>query len=262
MRIRIQTILPLAILLTLSGLTASAQLVPQATPGGVNAVLTRLFGDVNAFSAKAEAKVKGPDARPIMNTPMTFSLLDTKIRVEVNMSEIESDQIPAMAKASFKQMGMDKVVSVVRPDLKASYVIYPGLESYMEMPLSQEDVLSLSTTPKIEKKPLGNEKVGGKDCVKQQVIVTDSKGNRQVATTWNATAMRGFPIQIETSDGTNAVTILFKQVSFARPALQNFDLPPNYTKYDDPQALVRAAMQKMMGDLGGGLQGLPKSDGN
>jgi len=244
----------------------NAQLVPQTTHGGVNAVFARLFGDVNAFSAKAETRVVGPDGREIMNTPMIFSLLDAKIRVEVNLSEIKSAQIPSLAAASFKQMGMDKVVSVVRPDKNASYVIYPNLKSYLQLPLTAEDVRSLTTTPKIEREPLGEVSIEGRPCMKTRVTIIDASGNRQQATTWNALAMEGFPIQMEAGDGKNTMTIRFKQVSFARPAARNFDLPPGYTRYDDPQDLVRGLMQKMMGDLGGSLgeelQGLPTPPGN
>ena len=34
-----------------------------------------------------------------------------------------------------KAMGMEKFVTISRPDKKTSYMIYPGLQSYLEMPM-------------------------------------------------------------------------------------------------------------------------------
>ena len=33
-----------------------------------------------------------------------------------------------------KSMGMDTMISISRPDLKLMYLVYPGLNSYAEMP--------------------------------------------------------------------------------------------------------------------------------
>ena len=118
--------------LTLSGgFTAQAQM-PGGPQTGVNAAMTKLFGKNTAFSAKAEVRMLDKAQKQTMSMPMLFALLDGKIRVEMDMTQIKSKEMPADMAGTLKQMGMDKMITIVRPEKKTTLVVYPALQGYAE----------------------------------------------------------------------------------------------------------------------------------
>ena len=81
---------------------------------------------------------------------------------------------------------------------------------------------------KVETTQVGKETVDGHDCVKNQVTVTDKDGNKHVSTVWNASDLKDFPVKIVMNEGGNATTMLYKNISFAKPAASQFD-PPSWS---------------------------------
>ena len=245
----------LALTLVALGVSNHAAFAQMKAPGataGVNASLTKLFGDITAFSAKAEVHVYGPDQKEKIMTPMTFALLDNKVRVEIDMTKMVSKDIPADAAASMKQMGMERVVSIMRPDLKATYVIFPALESVVKMPMPKEELAAYEKKPKLEKTALGKETLDGHPCVKNKVVVTDADGHTDEATLWNATDLKDFPVQIMSMEKGDSVTIRYRDVRFAKPDAKQFATPTGYKEYDDIGSLMQGVMKKMMKDVGAG----------
>ena len=66
--------------------------MPAGGPPGWNAAMTRLFGDVKAFSAKAEMRALDKFGQPAIQVPMNFALLDSKIRMHQLMMAIAQKQ--------------------------------------------------------------------------------------------------------------------------------------------------------------------------
>src|SRR5689334_3014724 len=93
---------PTLAILVLSGFTGFAQVPGAGSPAGVNATLTKLFGNVTAFSARSEVQVLDKDRKEKVSTPMNFALLDNKIRVEIDMTQMKNKDLPASAAASLK----------------------------------------------------------------------------------------------------------------------------------------------------------------
>src|SRR6266511_4230889 len=52
--------------------------VGVGSPPGWNAAMTKLFGDIKAFSAKAEMWAPDISGQPAIQVPMNFALLDNK----------------------------------------------------------------------------------------------------------------------------------------------------------------------------------------
>ena len=123
---------------------------------------------------------------------------------------------------------MDRVVSISRPDKQTTYVIYPGIQSYLNLPLAQGEVAALEQGLKLEKTVLGKETLDGHACVKNKVVIRNDKGSVLEALTWNAADLKDFPLQIEMNDKGNTVQMHFTQVSFAQPDPKQFELPANY----------------------------------
>ena len=61
------------------------QMPGGAGPAGVSSALTKLFGKTTAFSAKGEMQVTDTTGHEVAFWPMDFSLLDKKIRVEIDL---------------------------------------------------------------------------------------------------------------------------------------------------------------------------------
>ena len=232
--------------LWLANLTAVAQLPGADSPAGVNAILTKLFGNITAFSAKADVRVVDKSQKETMNVVMNFALLENKVRVEIDMAQMKTKNLPAGAGESMKQMGMDRIVSIIRPDKKVMYIIYPGMQSYLNMPLPKEEVDALEKNPKIEKTALGKETIDKHLCVKNKVVITDDKGQKNEAIVWNATDLQDFPVQIQTLEKENTVVMRYRDVQFARPDAKQFDPPAGFAEYSDVSQLMQGVMKKMM----------------
>lgn len=216
------------------------------------AAMNKLFGGNQSFSAVMEFQTSGRNGNN-MTMPGKFCFDNGKSRFEMNMSEMQGSSMPPGATQQMKAMGMDTMISISRPDLKLTYLVYPGLNSYAAM--TPQDS-SASTAPddfKVETTELGKEAVDGHDCVKNKVIVTDKEGNQHESTVWNATDLKNFPVKIVTTEQGNNGTMLFKNISMTKPAASNFEPPTGLTKYDNVQTMMQTEMMKKMG---GGM-GMP-----
>ena len=160
--------------------------------------------------------------------PMDLAALDNKVRLEINLAQMQSAQFTAATLAQLKQAGMDHVVSVFRPDKKATYIMYPGVQSYLSIPLAKGEAEAMEKGLKLEKSSLGKETIDGHPCVKNKITVRGDKGPVLEAVTWNASDLKDFPLQIQLKEKDNKVLMHFSQVSLARPDAKQFDLPAAY----------------------------------
>src|ERR1051326_4321246 len=114
--------------------SAHAQLSSAPALGLDFGLLSKLSGDVTAFSAKAEMKVFDKNQKEKITTPFDLALLDNKVRVELDATRMSNVSVPGAADA-LKQLGMDRVITLILPDKKANYMIFPGLQTYVNTPL-------------------------------------------------------------------------------------------------------------------------------
>ena len=211
----------------------------------MTAAMSKLFGDVKAFSAKADVKVTDGSQKEVVSMPMDFSFLDGKMRVELDMTQMKNSTMPPGAADQLKTMGMARVVSIIRPDQKQVFIAYPDNKVVMKMPLPDDQADAAGKDAKLEKTELGKETIDGHACVKNKVSLPDGKGKNFEATTWNATDLKDFPIQIETKEKENTSTIHFAKVQLEKPDAKQFELPEGYTQYNSPQELMQGMMSKM-----------------
>ena len=83
--------------------------------------------------------------------PMEFAVLDGKVRLDIDLSQVQSKDFTPSTLATLKQAGMDRMVSVFRPDKKVTYLIYPGVQSYQELALSKGETEAAEKGLKLEK---------------------------------------------------------------------------------------------------------------
>lgn len=246
-------------LFALGFISASAQ--PGAHgPIGVGArgaslsgVMAKLFGENSSFSATMEMQTRSGSPEEAMSMPGKISYTDRKSRFDMDLTQAKGAQIPPGTGAQMKSMGMDKMISISRPDKKLTYMIYPGLQAYTETAIQNPEAAKPGSDFKIETSELGKETVDGHPCVKNKSIVTDKEGKKHEATTWNATDLKNFPIKIEQAENGTTSTWIFKDIKLAKPDSSLFDPPADFTKYASMQEL----MQQVMLQRFGAGQGLP-----
>lgn len=239
-------LLPALVVLFVSSLAGFAQLGGPPSLGLDFGLLSKLFGDATAFSAKVELQVFDKDQKEKMSAPLDFAMLDNKVRVEMDTTRMKNKDMPDGAAVMLKQFGLDRVTSLVRPDKKTIYLIIPSQQSLVNMPMPQADVDAFQSKPKIEKAVLGKETLDGHPCVKNKVVITDDKGEKRESTVWYATDLKNFPVQILTKEKDDTVILRFRQVQLAKPAAKQFDVPTGYQEYNDVQAMMQGVALKLM----------------
>lgn len=236
--------------LCLVAVSARAQFGPGAGKGlSLSGSTAKLFGENKAFTGSMELQAISPQG-PV-TVPGKIFFLDGKARFEMDMAETKSPAIPPGAGAQMKAMGMDKITMISRPDKKVSYMVYPGLQAYLETPMEDSEAEKPESDSKLEETEVGKEKLDEHDCVKNKAVVTDKDG-RHESTVWRATDLNKFPVKIEQTEGGNLSTMTFKDVKLTKPDVKQFDAPTDYKKYDSMMALT----QEMMKRAGAG--GAPK----
>jgi hypothetical protein len=232
------------------GLLAAGLVRAQpAAPAGpnFNPAMDKLFGDNQTFSATMELQTTDPQ----QDTPLTMPgkvFFDTgKSRFEMDLTQLKSSRMSAAEAAQMKQMGIEKIVLIGRPDKKISYLVYPGLQSYVENSMPEAESSESPADFKVQTTELGKETVDGHPCVKNQVIITDKQSNTNEFLTWNATDLKNFPVKVQITGADKPATMTFKDVSFAKPDTAQFEPPSGFTKYDSMMAMMRDQLMKQMG---------------
>ena len=220
---------PVALLVVLLSVNAAVARAPATgTPTSINTAFVKLFGAAGAFTAKVDTQVLDPYQQENVRLRMDFAASEGKVRLEINLAQMQSKDLPPSKVAELKEAGMERVISLFRPDKKVTYIVYPGTQSYLSMPLTKEDIDAFEKGLKLEKSPLGKETLDGHDCMKNKVVVTDTNGPVLQAVTWNAADLKDFPLQIEMKEKGNTVRMHFTELRFTKLDPQQFDVPPAY----------------------------------
>ncbi len=200
---------------------------------------TELIGTNQSFSATMEYQIFRQSGDNVTMSGK-FSFDHGKSRLEMNTSEMQGSKILPGAIRQLKSMGMNRMLSITRPDLKLAYIIYPDLKTYAV--ITQHDPFANATAGdfKVETTVLGKETMEGHECVKVNIVAIDKDGNKHEATGWKATDLKSFPVKIVTNKDGQSLRMLFKNISFDKPAASSFELPSGLiTKYDDVETMIR-----------------------
>jgi Domain of unknown function (DUF4412) len=215
---------------------------PQAPRFG--GAMSKLFGDNKAFTAKIVMEIRESGGAQPITMPGKMSFLNGKTRFEMDVTEVKGTQIPAAAATQLKALGMADVTMISRPDKKVAYMVYPGLQSYIENALADDEAAGPDAKYNVTTAELGREDVNGNSCVKNKVIVTDEKGIKHEAVVWNAPDLKNFPVKMQyTEDGRNA-TLIFSDVKFNQPDAGVFDPPAGFSRHESMAGFLRGVMLK------------------
>lgn len=241
-------------LLCLGLIPAFAQFGQMPSGPKFDGAMAKLFGDNPAFSAALEFQMK-PASGDIITMPGKMAYDDGKARFAMNLTDAKGMKMPPDAAEQMKAMGFDQMITITRPDKNVSYLIYPGLTSYVVTPLLAAKG-GTNENFKIEVTELGKDTVDGHPCLKNKITVTDDKGEVYESMVWNASDMKKFPVKIVHAEQGTEITMLFKNVSLTKPATTTFDVPADYTSYTSMQTMMQTEMMKKMG---GGMGRPPRN---
>jgi hypothetical protein len=230
----------------LSCFTFSPTLAQTGTPS-FNGSMAKLFGTNLAFSAVVEITSRNGSTNGPLTMPGKLAFLDGKARFELNMDQVKGGKTRPGAGIQLKALGMDKIVSITRPDKQITLQIYPGLSAYIETSVPDPDAEKSSSDFKIETVEQGRETLDGHLCVRNKSIVTDPDGTKHEALLWNATDIGNFPIKIQQSEKDTSVTMLFRDVSLTKPEVSLFEPPAGFTKYNDMPTMMKDKVLKRIG---------------
>src|SRR5882672_9498651 len=146
----------------------------------------KLFGENQSFTAALEFQMTDPASGNSLTMPGKISFDAGKSRFEMNMADMKGTKLRPGAAAHMKSMGMDQTINISRPDKKVAWLVYPGMQSYVENQLT-DAAADTGGDFKIETTEIGKETVERHDCVKNKVVVTDKNGDKHESTVWNAT---------------------------------------------------------------------------
>ena len=238
-----------AVSLTLASAQAQMGGRPGMGPQGpqFTGAMAKVFGENTAFSANME--IQADMGGQAMTMPAKLSYNKGQTRMEMDLTAVKGGHLPPQALGQLKAMGMDSMVTINQPDKKMTYLVYPGLQAYCEMPLQNPDAAKAESDFKVATTELGKETVAGHDCVKNKVVVTDKDGASQEFTVWNATDLKNFPVKLEMTQRGVASTITFSDIKLGAPEASAFTPPSDFKKYDSMQAMMQQEMMKHMGNM-------------
>ena len=221
-----------------------AQFDGPSSPG-VSVSLIRLFGTNFAFTARVEYQLLNRSNKELVNLPMSLARLDNRICMELDLARMRN-QVQPDALAQIKPLGMEQLITILRPDLRATCQIFPRLRAFVKLPMPPNEAEAFAKPGKMERTRLGQEKMQGFDCTRYRVVATDEQGGRHEATVWNATGLRDFPLCVATREGQETVVMRFSQIQFVRPDSAKFEPPAGYVEYADMGALINGPAQKYL----------------
>jgi hypothetical protein len=220
---------------------------PMGSGPGLSGSTVKLFGENTIFSAALQIQTENPQASDAMTVPGKIYFDHGKSRFEMNMSEAKGGMMTPEAAASMKSMGLDKTIMISRPDKRAAYQIYPGMQAYVETQLKDTEAASSTNDFKLEMTELAKETMDGHPCVKAKAVVTSKDGTKYESLVWKATDLKQFPVRIERTEGRMNVVMSFRDIDLSKPAPELFEPPTGSTKYESVQAMAQAILVKRMG---------------
>jgi hypothetical protein len=214
---------------------------------GLNAALLQLFGNYTAFSTRVEMRMLDQSRKETLSLSMDLARLNQMLRADVDMSNVKSEELGPQTVAQLKQMGIDQVTSIMRPDKASTCVVYPKLQAYTEVPMPPDELADFRKRLDVSKASLGKETVAGHPCQKAKVVVLGDKGQRHEAVVWYASDLKDFPVQIQMDQKEASVVMTCRNIRLAPPDPKLFEPPAaGFTKYATTEQIMQAGMMRMM----------------
>lgn len=213
--------------------------------------LARILGADRSFTATADLSVLDRKGKEIHAGEVGYAVLEGKLRTEIDLTKMKAEGKRAEGAAQMANFGMDRIISIVRPDKNLSWIVYPGLRGYCTMPLAADSAGPTNQPPRITRTELGQETIDGHPCVKWKVTIAEASGKQHEVLVWEATDLDQFPVQTRVEAGDSTMVTKFRDIRMAKPNPNLFEVPPGCKQYQSIQEMMMSGMQQL---LQGGAQ--------
>jgi len=217
------------------------------SPTGISPAFLKLFSSTGAFTAVAETAVLDAAGKEWARLPIAVSCSDNKLKLAIELDQIKSRDLPEFMVATLKQAGMGTIISLVLPEKKATYLIYPGFKCYLNLPVTGDEAKEAPASYRVDRNLLGEETLQGQRCKKNKVTIRSGATEVLEATTWEAVGLKGFPLKIEMRQAENRLVMNFQKLQFARTEGKQFEVPAGYAEYKDAQQMMFGIMKRIAG---------------
>jgi len=203
------------------------------------------------FSAVGEMKMCDTDGATQFVLPMELSVSTNCLRWDADIMKIWP--LPPQVTAAAKLTHTDKMTTITRIDTKQMFVIYPGIQAYVQYPISNQvldEVNTLKTATELQKTELAQETVNDHLCMKTRVV--ELKPHPQTTTNdyvWYAADLQQFPVRMELHTKGQMLKFDFQTVHVGTPDASVFEIPTNYLAFANNAELMSYVKQKFQGSL-------------
>lgn len=214
-------------------------MAPGGSPmPGLDAAMLKIFGGEKPFSAVSNMRMVGSGQD--IKLKMKLSVRDGKTRSEMDMADIEGAPVPPMVMTQIKNLGMNKITTLLVGGGRTNVIIYPGMNSYVETVNPGSGECSISVTGQSE------EEVEGVKMIRKDFDVDCEGLDKQAFSTWSAGPDDGFPTRLKTEQAGMSVTITLTDVNMEKPDIKLFERPEAFQKFDSMGELMANVQKKIM----------------
>jgi hypothetical protein len=202
--------------------------------------------DTSEFSAVGTWEILNNNGQSQFTLPMDLSVSAGSLRWEIDTTKIQP--LPQEIRTAAKMLHTDTVAFLIKSGQKKVYMIYPGIQAYVALPIPDSafaEFNSQSDLIKLEKTELGTESVLGHPCVKTKVVLLEPNHPAQNGLLWCATDLQGFAVQMELHAEQNVMRFTFSKVQIEKPAAKLFEIPKTYVAFTNAADLVRYSKEKL-----------------
>ncbi|MEI8079256.1 MAG: hypothetical protein WCH61_06475 [bacterium] len=235
------------------GLSLTVTAAAQGPAGGLTSPLPfgeleKVFGQHEGFAATALVTLTATGQAKPMKLTLPMAYLNGKFRTETSFAQIMAAAgTDAQGAQVAQMMGIDKMITLADAKTRQAWMLVPALKGYTKVSVATTTSPDGKTAEaKVTKVKLSTETVDGRACIKYRMDLTPPPADQSVIYLWECAALKNFPIKLEVIDPNAHATVLFRNLSFTKPAADQFVIPTTYKAYSNLQELMMGGMQQMM----------------
>jgi hypothetical protein len=211
----------------------------------LNYFFSKMSPNTPEFTATGAMAFCNPQGTVQFIMPMDLAVSSNCFRWQADAMKIWP--MPSQARTLAKLTHTDTIVFLTKKDERTVYMIYPGVQAYIPIPIPDSALAEYDTrsgTIQIQKTELGQETLLGHPCIKYKAIDTEPNVPPQEGLIWGATDLQGFPIGMVLHSERGLMKFNFQDVQIRNPDLSLFVIPSNYISFTNSADLLNYAREK------------------
>jgi hypothetical protein len=211
----------------------------------LNYFFSKMSPNTPEFTATGAMAMCNPKGVVQFIMPMDLAVSSNCFRWQVDATKIWP--MSPQARTLEKLIHTDTFVFLTKKDERTVYIIYPGVQAYIPIPIPNSALAEFDTrsgTIQIQKTELGQETLLGHSCIKYKAVDTEPNVLPLEGLIWSATDLQGFPIGMVLHAEGGLMKFNFQGVQIRNPDLSLFIIPTSYVSFTNSADLLNYARDK------------------